>query len=99
MTIRIRLALTTCSLLLACVGAEATPPIGDDVGDGDTDDATDDASDTGDACQGPDGCFDCEPTDSIELTNACTDATCEPFANTPERLPLLQRDGELPPLP
>lgn len=29
----------------------------------------------------------------------CTDATCEPFPNTPERLPLLEADGALPPIP
>lgn len=50
-------------------------------------------------CEGPAGCFDCVPTKSVELLNACGDASCEPFANTVERLPLLQQDGTLPPLP
>jgi hypothetical protein len=86
-------------LLFACAGDEATPPTDDDVGDGDGDDATETGDETGDECQGPDGCFACEPTNATELSNACTDASCEPFANTPERLPLLERDGSLPPLP
>ena len=115
MTLPIRFALAAVlPLLFACAGNEATPPNDDDVGDNTgtdatgtdsgTSDATDDtstetATDTGEDCVGPDGCFACEPSSSIELTNACTDATCEPFANTPERLPLLERDGGLPPLP
>lgn len=49
-------------------------------------------------CEGPNGCFDCPPTRPVEVLNACTDATCEPFANK-ERLPLLGEDGTLPPLP
>lgn len=98
MTIRIRLCVTTFVLLLACAGEEAKPP-DDDVGDGDIDDDTDTGTDTGGECLGADGCFDCEPTNAIELSNACTDATCEPFANTSERLPLLEGDGSLPPLP
>lgn len=51
------------------------------------------------ACEGPNGCFDCVPSKSVELLNACGDASCEPFANTVERLPLLEPDGTLPPLP
>lgn len=39
------------------------------------------------------------PTEPVEILNGCTDATCEPFPNTPERLPLLEADGTLPPLP
>lgn len=49
-------------------------------------------------CEG-DGCFACKPSKHVELLNACTDATCEPFNNTQERLPLLGDDGTLPPLP
>ncbi len=100
-----RLRTMLCGLIVmvfACTGEEATPPTDDDVGDGDGDttEGTDDATETGDdECLGADGCFACEPTNSIELSNACTDATCEPFANTTERLPLLERDGSLPPLP
>ena len=39
------------------------------------------------------------PTKPAELLNACTDATCAPFPNTVERLPLIGPDGKLPPLP
>lgn len=49
-------------------------------------------------CEGPDGCFNCAPTKPVEVLNACTDATCEPFDNK-ARLPLLRGDGTLPPLP
>ena len=104
-------AVFSTSLLCACTPDESTPPTGDgDTGnatettdnatDDGTDDATDDGTDDGtDECIGPDGCFACEPTDSAELTNACTDASCDPFPNTVERLPLLEPDGGLPPLP
>lgn len=67
-----------------------------------TDDPTTDATTTdtgGEACIGPDGCFDCAPQKPLEFLNACTDAACSPFANTQERLPLLEGDGTLPPLP
>ncbi len=53
----------------------------------------------GDECVGPEGCFACPPTKPAELLNACTDATCAPFPNTVERLPLIGPDGKLPPLP
>lgn len=95
---------------LGCPGDEATPPTAEgDTGDGDSGDGDGDPGDgdgdpgdgdgDGDDCLGPNDCFDCEPTHSVELTNACTDATCEAFDNSPARLPLLERDGSLPPLP
>lgn len=57
-------------------------------------------TDTGGAdCVGPDGCFNCAPKQPLELLNACTDAACSPFENTQKRLPLLNGDGTLPPLP
>lgn len=62
-------------------------------------DTTDGAVDTGVDCEGPDGCYGCAPTTPTQVLNACTDATCEPFPNTPERLPLLEADGALPPIP
>ena len=34
-----------------------------------------------------------------QVLNRCSDADCEPFENTPERLPLLEQDGSLPPIP
>jgi hypothetical protein len=43
-------------------------------------------------------CYACEPFTSLEHLNACTDSTCEPFANR-TRLPLLREDGTVPPLP
>jgi hypothetical protein len=49
--------------------------------------------------RGPDGCYGCAPTTPTQVLNACTDATCEPFPNTRERLPLLEADGALPPIP
>jgi hypothetical protein len=97
--------LALVGLTTACPSEEMAPPIGEEEsgdGDGDSGDGDGDSGDgdgDGDECLGADGCFACEPTSSIELTNACTDATCEPFENTPARLPLLERDGTLPPLP
>ena len=86
----------------ACGGGQAQPPGEDDTGDASTDaDAGESSGDpTGaDACAGPEGCFNCPPTKAVELLNACTDASCAPFPNTAERLPLLKPDGGLPPLP
>jgi len=53
----------------------------------------------GEACIGPDGCFDCAPKQPLEVLNACTDAACSAYENTQKRLPLLKDDGTLPPLP
>lgn len=107
--------LVTSSLLLSalvvvpgCPGGEEQPPVAD--GDeADTEPGSDTGVDTGsgsgsgdDTETGPDtGGEQCveEPTDAVGLLNGCTDATCEPFANTPERLPRLEADGSLPPLP
>lgn len=83
--------------LVACTPQQAEPPTGDSTGEEDTGTATNDP--TGGECVGPNGCFSCPPTKSEELLNACSDATCEPFANTKERLPKLDDDGTLPPLP
>ncbi|MBC8067114.1 MAG: hypothetical protein IAG13_02175 [Deltaproteobacteria bacterium] len=58
-----------------------------------------DSGTTGSECLGADGCYACDPEDSVQLLNHCTDADCEPFANTPTRLPLLGRDGSLPAIP
>jgi len=54
---------------------------------------------TPDPCVGDLGCWSCEPALPVHLLNRCTGASCEPFANTRERLPLLAADGSLPPLP
>lgn len=81
----------------AC-GEEVQPP--GQEGDGDADGDSEGTGETGDdECVGDQGCFSCEPATSVELLNACTDAGCQPFQNTPERLPLLEPDGSLPPLP
>ena len=50
--------------------------------------------------QGADGCFNC-PTngDNEQWFNRCVESACEPFENTPARLPLLKADGSLPDLP
>lgn len=50
-------------------------------------------------CETPEGCWSCTPTTHKQHLNACTDATCEPFPITKDRLPLLEDDGTLPPLP
>lgn len=50
-------------------------------------------------CVAPEGCFRCAPTTSDEFLDRCTTASCEPFVNDRTRLPLLNADGTLPPLP
>lgn len=53
-------------------------------------------------CQktGKDGraCYGCEPMNTQEFHNACTDALCTPFDDS-KRLTKLTPDGGLPPLP
>lgn len=49
-------------------------------------------------CDGPDGCYACPPTTQDQFLNACTDAASAVFDNE-ARLPLLNADGSLPPLP
>ena len=65
----------------------------------DPDSTGDDPTTGGEECLGRDGCWDCEPTQSEHLLNRCTDGECEPFPITTERLPLLEADGSLPPIP
>ena len=90
--------------------SSATEPTGTTTGDptdGDTtttttgDPPTTTQGTTGDPaeCETPDGCWSCTPTTHKQHLNACTDAVCEPFPNTKDRLPLLEADGTLPPLP
>lgn len=68
-------------------------------GDASTTDAETDGPTTGgEECVGEDGCWGCVPTTPTQVINRCTDASCEPFAND-RRLPLLEPDGSLPPLP
>ena len=102
--------LSALALATGCPGNEAQPPVADGEDIGETDppgDGTDTGSDTGPGEETVDGtgtdtgeaqCVE-EPIEPVELLNGCTDATCEPFANTPERLPRLNADGSLPPLP
>jgi hypothetical protein len=57
------------------------------------------SSDAGsDSGSGDDSCFKGEPKETVQFLNQCTDSECEPFDNA-ERLPLLEADGKLPPLP
>lgn len=110
--LRLCLALVT---LAACPRNEEIPPIdetGSDTStttmtptttdptiDPDTTVGEESSSTGGDACVGPNGCYDCEPTQSEQLLNRCTESECEPFPITTERLPLLEADGSLPPIP
>lgn len=75
----------------ACGGAQQEPPT-----DTQTTTDGDDTTATGETGEQP--CVE-DPKEPVELLNACSDATCEPFANTKERLPLLNADGSRPPLP
>ncbi|NUO52717.1 MAG: hypothetical protein HOV80_28045 [Polyangiaceae bacterium] len=50
------------------------------------------------ACEGPDGCFACEPTKTEEFLNGCTDVACVPYDNG-QLQGLLQEDGSVPPVP
>lgn len=50
----------------------------------------------GGSCASGGGCYACTPTNTQELLNACTDATCVPFDNS--RCTHLSADGGLPPL-
>jgi len=77
--------------LLAACGGQAEPPDGDEETTA-GDEETGVTGETGEPCVE-------DPKEPVELLNACSDASCEPFANTPERLPLLEADGSLPPLP
>jgi len=49
-------------------------------------------------CEGPDGCFACEPDSQVEFLNACTDAACIPYDNG-QLEGLLLEDGSVPPVP
>lgn len=92
------LLLSALALAAGCPGSEEEPPVadgGNDTGPGATG-STGTVDDSG--SDGTEPCVE-EPTDPVGLLNQCTDATCEPFANTPERLPRLAADGSLPPLP
>jgi len=89
-----------------CPGEQETPPendtstggSGDSSGTGDSSGSVDESG-TGNACLGADGCWNCEPMESEQLLDQCTEADCEAFPITVERLPLLQPDGSLPPIP
>ncbi len=50
------------------------------------------------SCEGPDGCWSCDPTTSLQILNQCNDLVSVPFDNK-ARLPLLNADGTLPALP
>lgn len=84
------------ALLLGCPREQDAPP-GNDTEPSETEGASE--SGTGDGCLGAEGCYACEPIESEQLLDYCTDANCEPFADTPERLSLLLPDGSRPPTP
>lgn len=95
-------ALIHCTLALAALTLLGCPRDQDAPAAGTTSaDSTagDESGTTDGACVGPAGCYDCAPSNGEQVLNRCTDATCEPFANTVERLPLLGADGALPPIP
>lgn len=73
------------------VGTEESGPIDTSAGS--------ESTSGGEECLGPDGCWSCEPVQPEQVLNRCTDADCEPFDNSPKRLPLIGRDGSLPPIP
>ncbi|MDB4946598.1 MAG: hypothetical protein JWP97_6132 [Labilithrix sp.] len=50
------------------------------------------------ACNGPAGCFACEPVSELDFLNACTDGSCTPFDNV-ARLPLYKAGQPLPAVP
>ncbi|MBK8714062.1 MAG: hypothetical protein IPN32_04905 [Deltaproteobacteria bacterium] len=94
------------SAVLGCAREQDAPPENDSGGDASATDsasASGSSSDGGGECVGPGDCYACEPSQNQnqnqQLLNHCTEAACEPFPNTPERLPLLLPDGSLPPLP
>lgn len=85
------------------VSSSATSPdsSGDSTGSTTGDEPTGDTLEPttgGEECLGPNDCWMCTPTTNGQVINGCTDATCEGFANA-RRLPLLEPDGSLPPLP
>jgi hypothetical protein len=89
------------------LGVDANTPVdaGDidsgapvDAGDADGGSTIDAAAPDAGSCLGTGGCWSCAPTTRLEFVNACTSAACSPFDNR-ARLPLLNPDGTLPPLP
>ena len=91
---------TLPSVCLLTLLAACTSSSGDDDGGASTSTGAPATDSEADASTGETGapCVE-DPKEPVELLNACSDASCEPFANTVERLPLLQQDGTLPPLP
>ncbi|MEZ4453111.1 MAG: hypothetical protein R3B09_26860 [Nannocystaceae bacterium] len=93
-------ALALTAALSACSGGQVEPTASDTAGSGSATTTDGDTETTGDdACLAPEGCFACPPETPEQLLNACSDASCEPFVNDRTRLPLLNEDGSLPPLP
>ncbi|HYP88760.1 MAG TPA: hypothetical protein VEQ59_11415 [Polyangiaceae bacterium] len=76
-------------------GGGDTDPLGGAAGGNNIPEPTCDLPELGD-----DGCFNCPANGEVEQwLNRCVDSDCEPFDNSPARLPLLKSDGALPPLP
>ena len=93
------------ALLAACSGPQAEPTSDSNATTGTTEAASTSTAmpttggDTDASCDGPEGCYACEPGEPAQVLNHCTDAACQPFPNTSQRLPLLRMDGTLPPVP
>lgn len=104
-----RILALSLALLAACSGPQAEPTSDSNATTETTEAASsstampttggDTESDTGASCDGPDGCYACEPGEPAQVLNHCTAAACQPFPNTSQRLPLLKSDGTLPPVP
>ena len=75
-----------------CVAREVAGPSSTGAGGGGA------GGSTSTGCEGPDGCFACEPDSQVEFLNACTDAACIPYDNG-QLEGLLLEDGSVPPVP
>lgn len=94
-----RIFTLSLALLAACPAPQAEPDSDTGATSGADTSPTGETGATGDECVGPNGCYACEVNEPSQLLNACSDAACQPFPNTNERLPLLKADGTRPPLP
>lgn len=81
-------------------GSNLGPDVGTEPTDGSPVDANlaDGEVADGGSCLGARDCWSCALTLTRHFLNGCTSAECSPFDNA-ARLPLLNADGSLPPLP
>ena len=78
-------------------GGDAGPDIQVDIAAGDTGKDSG-GSDVQVNCAGPNGCYACPPSTLLQFLNQCNTLSSASFDNK-ARLPLLNADGSLPPLP